>query len=147
MNSTTSEWHTAEERRKSRMVVLGASLGTVFEWYDFFLYGSLATYFGVWFFPPENQMAGLLASLATFGAGFAVRPLGSLVFGRLRDIAGRKNTFLLTIIIMGVSTAAVGFLPTFAQIGWTAPVLLAILRLLQVLAVGGEFGGATVYIT
>ena len=146
MESTAPAAYVAEQRQASRWVVLGASLGTVFEWYDFFLYGSLATYFGIWFFPPGNQTAGLLASLATFGAGFAVRPLGSLVFGRLGDLAGRKNTFLLTIVLMGVSTAAVGVLPTFDHIGWTAPVLLVALRLIQGLAVGGEFGGATVYI-
>jgi MFS family permease len=146
MDSTAPARYAAEEAHASRWVVLGASLGTVFEWYDFFLYGSLATYFGIWFFPPGNQTAGLLASLATFGAGFAVRPLGSLVFGRLGDMAGRKNTFLLTIILMGVSTAAVGVLPTFEHIGWTAPILLVALRLIQGLAVGGEFGGATVYI-
>jgi MFS family permease len=146
MDSTAPARYIAEERHASRWVVLGASLGTIFEWYDFFLYGSLATYFGVWFFPPGNQTAGLLASLATFGAGFAVRPLGSLVFGRLGDMAGRKNTFLMTIILMGVSTAAVGALPNFSHIGWAAPVLLVTLRLIQGLAVGGEFGGATVYI-
>ncbi|MFM0702724.1 MFS transporter [Paraburkholderia sediminicola] len=146
MNSTAIARDATEERHASRWVVLGASLGTAFEWYDFFLYGSLATYFGIWFFPPDNQTAGLLASLARFGAGFAVRPLGSLAFGRLGDMAGRKNTFLLTIILMGLSTAAVGVLPTFAHIGWAAPVLLVTLRLVQGLAVGGEFGGATVYI-
>lgn len=146
MSATVITQYAADERATSRWVVLGASLGTVFEWYDFFLYGSLATYFGIWFFPPGNQTAGLLASLATFGAGFAVRPLGSLVFGRLGDMAGRKNTFLLTIILMGLSTAAVGVLPTFEHIGWAAPVLLVALRLVQGLALGGEFGGATVYV-
>ncbi len=127
-------------------VVIAASLGTVFEYYDFLLYGSLAAFFGALFFPPGNDTAALLGSLATFGAGFAVRPLGALVFGRLGDRAGRKRTFLITITLMGLSTALVGVLPTFAQIGWWAPVLLVTLRLMQGLALGGEFGGAALYI-
>jgi MFS family permease len=127
-------------------IVVAASLGTVFEYYDFLLYGSLATFFGGLFFPPGNETAGLLASLATFGAGFAVRPLGALVFGRFGDRVGRKATFLVTIILMGLSTALVGVLPTFAAIGWWAPVLLVSLRLLQGFAIGGEFGGAALYI-
>lgn len=129
-----------------RRVVTAASLGTVFEYYDFLLYGSLAAFFGVLFFPPGNETAGLLASLATFGAGFAIRPLGALVFGRLGDRVGRKQTFLITIVLMGVSTALVGVLPTFETIGWWAPALLVLLRLLQGLALGGEFGGAALYI-
>ena len=127
-------------------VVLAASTGTVFEYYDFMLYGTLATFFGALFFPPGNDTATLLASLATFGAGFAVRPLGALVFGRLGDRVGRKRTFLITIMLMGASTALVGVLPTFATIGWWAPALLVSLRLIQGLALGGEFGGAAVYI-
>lgn len=127
-------------------VVGAASLGTVFEYYDFLLYGSLAAFFGVLFFPPGNETAGLLASLATFGAGFAIRPLGALVFGRLGDRVGRKQTFLITIVLMGLSTALVGVLPTFETIGWWAPALLVMLRLVQGLALGGEYGGAAVYI-
>jgi MFS family permease len=127
-------------------VVLAASTGTVFEYYDFMLYGTLATFFGSLFFPPGNDTAALLASLATFGAGFAVRPLGALVFGRLGDRVGRKRTFLVTILLMGASTALVGVLPTFEAIGWWAPALLVTLRLIQGLALGGEFGGAAVYI-
>jgi MFS family permease len=129
-----------------KRVVTAASLGTVFEYYDFLLYGSLAAFFGVLFFPPGNETAGLLASLATFGAGFAIRPLGALLFGRLGDRVGRKQTFLITIVLMGVSTALVGVLPTFETIGWWAPALLVLLRLLQGLALGGEFGGAALYI-
>lgn len=127
-------------------VVLAASTGTVFEYYDFMLYGTLATFFGALFFPAGNDTAALLASLATFGAGFAVRPLGALIFGRLGDRVGRKRTFLITIVLMGASTALVGVLPTFESIGWWAPALLVSLRLIQGLALGGEFGGAAVYI-
>ena len=127
-------------------IVIAASLGTVFEYYDFMLYGSLATFFGSLFFPPGNSTAALLGSLATFGAGFAVRPLGALLFGRLGDRAGRKQTFLITITLMGLATASIGLLPTFAQVGWWAPVLLVTLRLVQGLALGGEFGGAALYI-
>ena len=105
----------------TRRVVLAAALGTVFEWYDFFIYGSLAAFFGVLFFPPGNETAAFLASLATFGAGFVLRPFGALVFGRLGDVVGRKRTFLITMLIMGVATAVVGLLPTFAQIGWCLP--------------------------
>jgi len=127
-------------------VVVAASTGTVFEYYDFMLYGSLATFFGALFFPPGNSTAALLASLATFGAGFAVRPLGAMLFGRLGDRVGRKKTFLITIVLMGLSTALVGVLPTFESIGWWAPALLVLLRLIQGLALGGEFGGAALYI-
>jgi len=129
-----------------RTVVLAASTGTVFEYYDFLLYGTLATFFGSLFFPPGNDTAALLGSLATFGAGFAVRPLGALIFGRLGDRVGRKRTFLITIVLMGASTALVGVLPTFESIGWWAPALLVSLRLVQGLALGGEFGGAAIYI-
>lgn len=127
-------------------VVIAASTGTVFEYYDFLLYGSLATFFGALFFPPGNETAALLASLATFGAGFAIRPLGALIFGRLGDRVGRKKTFLITIILMGLSTALVGVLPDFETIGWWAPALLVTLRLIQGLALGGEYGGAAIYI-
>jgi predicted MFS family arabinose efflux permease len=127
-------------------VVLAASTGTVFEYYDFLLYGSLVTFFGALFFPPGNETAALLASLAAFGAGFAIRPLGALIFGRLGDRVGRKRTFLVTIVLMGLTTALVGVLPTYETIGWWAPALLVLLRLLQGLALGGEFGGAAIYI-
>jgi len=129
-----------------RLVVVAASLGTVFEWYDFFLYGSLAVFFSTLFYPSGNETAAFLASLATFGAGFAVRPLGALVFGALGDLIGRKRTFLITMVIMGLSTVFVGLLPTYAQIGVWAPVLLVAMRLAQGLAVGGEYGGAATYV-
>ena len=127
-------------------VILAASVGTLFEWYDFYLYGSLAIFFGDLFFPPGNDRAALLASLATFGAGFGVRPLGALVFGRIGDLVGRKYTFLITMVTMGLSTALIGFLPTYASVGLLAPVLLVALRLLQGLALGGEYGGAATYV-
>src|SRR5262245_2349962 len=104
-----------------RRILLASSLGTLFEWYDFYLYGSLAFFFGAHFFPPGNERAALLASLATFGAGFGVRPLGALVFGRVGDLVGRKYAFLVTIVTMGLSTALIGFLPTYASIGLWAP--------------------------
>ena len=137
---------TAKPSTPMSRVVVAASTGTVFEYYDFFLYGSLITFFGALFFPPGNETAALLASLAAFGAGFAIRPLGALVFGRLGDRVGRKRTFLVTIVLMGASTALVGLIPTFEVIGWWAPALLVALRLVQGLALGGEFGGAAIYI-
>jgi len=127
-------------------VILASSLGTLFEWYDFYLYGSLAVFFGELFFPPGNERAALLASLATFGAGFGVRPLGAVVFGRIGDLIGRKYTFLVTIVTMGLSTALIGFLPTYASVGLAAPVALVALRLAQGLALGGEYGGAATYV-
>jgi len=127
-------------------VVVASSAGTVFEFYDFFLYGSLITFFGALFFPPGNETAALLASLGAFGAGFAIRPLGALLFGRLGDRVGRKQTFLITIVLMGLSTAFVGLIPTFEVIGWWAPTLLVGLRLIQGLALGGEYGGAAIYV-
>jgi len=127
--------------------VIGASAaGTIIEWYDFYLYGVLAAFFSTQFFPKGNNEAALLASLATFGAGFAVRPFGAAVFGRIGDIVGRKFTFLVTITVMGVSTALVGVLPTYAQIGILAPIILVLLRLAQGLALGGEYGGAAIYV-
>jgi MFS family permease len=127
-------------------VILAASLGTLFEWYDFFLYGSLAVFFGGLFFAKGNETAQLLASLATFGAGFGVRPLGALVFGHLGDLIGRKYTFLVTMTAMGLSTALIGVLPTYATFGLGATTLLVILRLIQGLALGGEYGGAATYV-
>jgi MFS family permease len=127
--------------------VIGASAaGTIIEWYDFYLYGVLAAFFSTQFFPKGNDTAALLASLATFGAGFAVRPFGAAVFGRIGDIVGRKFTFLVTITVMGISTALVGVLPTYGQIGILAPIILVLLRLAQGLALGGEYGGAAIYV-
>jgi len=131
-----------EEKR----VIFASSLGTVFEWYDFYLYAVLAPFFAALFFPPGNQTAALLSAFATYAAGFLVRPFGALVFGRVGDLVGRKYTFLITIVVMGASTFAVGLLPTFETIGWFAPVLLVTLRLLQGLALGGEYGGAATYV-
>ena len=136
----------AIERPLLRRVILASSLGTLFEWYDFYLYGSLAVFFGGLFFPRGNETAALLASLATFGAGFGVRPLGAIVFGHVGDLVGRKYTFLVTMFTMGVSTALIGFLPTYDRIGLTATVLLVLLRLVQGLALGGEYGGAATYV-
>ncbi len=129
-----------------RRVIFAASLGTLFEWYDFYLYGSLAVFFGGLFFPKGNDTAQLLASLATFGAGFGVRPLGAIVFGHLGDMIGRKYTFLVTMATMGLSTALVGLLPTFATAGLASTALLVFLRLAQGLALGGEYGGAATYV-
>ncbi len=131
---------------KIPFVITASAAGTAIEWYDFYLYGVLATFFSTQFFPSGDSTAALLSSLATFGAGFAVRPFGAAFFGRIGDIVGRKFTFLVTITLMGLSTAAVGLLPTFAQIGYVAPLLLLILRLLQGLALGGEYGGAAIYV-
>ncbi|HEX2035407.1 MAG TPA: MFS transporter, partial [Chloroflexota bacterium] len=127
-------------------VILASSAGTVIEWYDFYLYGTLAAFAGTLFFPPGNPQAAFLASLATFGAGFAVRPFGAVVFGRVGDLIGRKYAFLLTLVIMGLGTTVIGLMPTYAQIGILAPVILVLLRLLQGLALGGEYGGAATYI-
>lgn len=132
--------------KEQRLVVAAASLGTVFEWYDFFVYGTLAALLGTLFFPAGNEAAAFLLSLATFGAGFFVRPFGALFFGALGDIVGRKYTFLITILLMGIATAGIGLLPTFNDIGITAAILLLILRLAQGLAIGGEYGGAATYV-
>jgi MFS family permease len=130
-----------------RKVVLAACFGTFLEWYDFLTFASLATYFSVLFFPPENPTAALLMSLATFGVGMVVRPLGSALFGSLADKFGRRPIFIATISLMGATTFLVGMLPTYSQIGIFAPLLLLLLRLLQGFAVGGEIGGVAVYLT
>ncbi len=132
--------------KEEKFVIFASSLGTVFEWYDFFLYATLAPFFAALFFPPGNEMAALMSAFATYAAGFLVRPFGALVFGRIGDLAGRKYAFLVTIIVMGAATFAVGLLPTFSAIGWWAPVLLVSLRLMQGLALGGEYGGAATYV-
>jgi MFS family permease len=131
---------------RDRLVIFASALGTVFEWYDFFLYGILATLLGQLFFPTDNPTASNLASLVAFGIGFGVRPLGAVIFGILGDKVGRKYTFLITITLMGLATAAIGLLPTYAQAGYWAPVLLLTLRCLQGLALGGEYGGAAIYV-
>src|SRR5256712_3030851 len=129
-----------------KFVIFASSLGTVFEWYDFYLYATLAPFFAAVFFPPGNATAALLSAFATYAAGFLVRPFGALVFGRIGDLVGRKYTFLITIVVMGSSTALVGFLPTYPRIGILAPILLVSLRLAQGLALGGEYGGAATYV-
>ena len=144
--STPSAAADAALDRKHKLVVFASSLGTVFEWYDFYIYGTLAAFFGKLFFPPGNETAGFLSSLALFGVGFSVRPFGALFFGRIGDLIGRKYTFLVTIIVMGLATALVGVLPTYASIGFWAPVILVVLRLAQGLALGGEYGGAATYV-
>jgi MFS family permease len=140
--STRGVGMTSEER----FVVFASSLGTVFEWYDFYLYAILAPFFASVFFPPGNATAALLSAFATYAAGFLVRPFGALVFGRIGDLVGRKYTFLVTIMVMGTATFLVGLLPTFNSVGWFAPVLLVTLRLCQGLALGGEYGGAATYV-
>jgi MFS family permease len=132
--------------QEERKVIFASSLGTVFEWYDFYLYATLAPFFAGLFFPKGNDTAALLSAFATYAAGFLVRPFGALFFGRLGDLVGRKYTFMLTIIVMGVSTVGVGLLPTYAKWGIVAPILLLTLRLLQGLALGGEYGGAATYV-
>src|SRR3954464_5272583 len=132
----------ASERR----VIIASSVGTIFEWYDFYLYAILAPFFASLFFPPGNQTAALLGAFGAYAAGFLVRPFGALIFGRVGDLVGRKYTFLVTIVTMGLSTVLVGFLPTYATIGFAAPLILVLLRLAQGLALGGEYGGAATYV-
>ncbi|MBB4865617.1 MFS family permease [Pseudomonas nitritireducens] len=132
--------------KEERKVIFASSLGTVFEWYDFYLYGSLAAIIAKHFFAGVNETTAFIFALLAFAAGFAVRPFGAIVFGRLGDMIGRKHTFLITIVIMGVSTAVVGLLPAYATIGVAAPIILITLRLLQGLALGGEYGGAATYV-
>ncbi|MGA0085674.1 MAG: MFS transporter [Steroidobacteraceae bacterium] len=132
--------------RRHRRVIFASSLGTVFEWYDFYLYGALSAIISRQFFAGVDETTGFIFALLAFAAGFFVRPFGALVFGRLGDLVGRKHTFLITIILMGVSTALVGVLPNYATIGVAAPIILIVLRLLQGLALGGEYGGAAVYV-
>jgi Sugar (and other) transporter len=132
--------------KEERLVIVASSLGTVFEWYDFYLYGSLAAIISKHFFVAVNETTSFIFALLAFSAGFFVRPFGALVFGRLGDMIGRKYTFLITIMIMGLATTVVGFLPTYATIGILAPVILLALRLLQGLALGGEYGGAATYV-
>jgi MFS family permease len=130
----------ANEVQSIRKIITAASVGTLIEWYDFYIFGSLATVIASQFFPKTNPTAALLSTLATFAAGFIVRPFGALVFGRLGDLIGRKYTFLLTLIIMGSSTFAIGLVPGYQTIGFAAPIIVLILRLMQGLALGGEYG-------
>src|ERR1017187_9681712 len=136
-----AQTNTQDFQPEEKRVIFASSLGTVFEWYDFYLYAILAPFFAALFFPKGNDTAALLSAFATYAAGFLVRPFGALVFGRIGDLVGRKYTFLVTIAIMGFSTFAVGLTPGYETIGWMAPVILIALRLLQGLALGGEYGG------
>jgi MFS family permease len=140
--SGRSSGMTSEEK----LVIFASSLGTIFEWYDFYLYAVLAPFFAALFFPAGNATAALLSAFAAYAAGFLVRPFGALIFGRIGDLVGRKYTFLVTIVVMGAATFLTGLLPTFAQIGWLAAILLVGLRLAQGLALGGEYGGAATYV-
>ncbi len=134
------------DAKRDRLVILASTLGTVFEWYDFFIYGTLAGIVAGHFFPSDNPAVSFLIFLASFGVGFGMRPLGAVFFGVLGDRLGRKYTFLVTIALMGVATAAVGVLPTYESIGVAAPILLVLCRVLQGLALGGEYGGAAIYV-
>lgn len=127
-------------------IIAASSAGTLIEWYDFYIFGSLATIIATSFFPKGNETVALMSTLATFATGFIVRPFGALVFGRIGDLVGRKYAFLVTLLIMGGATTAIGFLPTYEQVGVLAPILLVALRLLQGLALGGEYGGAATYV-
>ncbi len=132
--------------KDEKFVIFASSLGTIFEWYDFYLYAVLAPFFAALFFPAGNDTAALLSAFATYAAGFLVRPFGAVIFGRIGDLVGRKYTFLVTIMVMGSATFLVGVLPTYAAVGWLAPILLVTLRLCQGLALGGEYGGAATYV-
>ena len=127
-------------------VIAASAVGTMIEWYDFYIFGSLATVISPLFYPPGNDTLALIAYLSTFAVGFVVRPFGALFFGRIGDLVGRKYAFLVTLLIMGGATALIGFLPTYATIGIAAPIILLVIRILQGLALGGEYGGAAVYV-
>src|SRR5689334_25341955 len=129
-----------------RTIIAASSVGTMIEWYDFYIFGMLSTTISTQFFPKDNPTAALLSTLAIFAAGFIVRPFGALVFGRIGDMIGRKYTFLLTLILMGGTTFLIGCIPSYASIGGWAPFLVLMLRLLQGLALGGEYGGAATYV-
>src|SRR5438067_2247489 len=127
-------------------VILASAAGTMIEWYDFFIFGSLVAVLSLKFYPPGNDVFAYLAYLATFAVAFVVRPFGALFFGRIGDIVGRKHAFVATLSIMGIATALIGMLPTFKTAGWLAPITLIFIRMLQGMAVGGEYGGAAVYV-
>jgi MFS family permease len=144
MTNTTDQPTTAH--RGLMGVILASSVGTLIEWYDFYIYGTLTPYIAQQFFPSDSEVASYLAALGSFAAGFIVRPFGALIFGRLGDLIGRKYTFLVTLLLMGISTFAIGLVPSYAKIGMAAPVIILLLRLLQGLALGGEYGGAATYV-
>src|SRR5882757_5482654 len=144
--ANNSYFNRMNETNTIRKVIAASSVGTMIEWYDFYIFGMLAKTISTQFFPEGNSTAALLSTLAIFAAGFIVRPFGALVFGRLGDLIGRKYTFLLTLVLMGGSTFLIGCVPAYATIGGWAPVLVLLLRLLQGLALGGEYGGAATYV-
>ncbi|GAB3694722.1 MFS transporter [Spirosoma flavus] len=146
MTGSKARAHQAVSNRTLFSVISASSVGTLIEWYDFYIFGSLAAILSSQFFPKDNPTAALLSTLATFAAGFVVRPFGALVFGRLGDLVGRKYTFLVTLVLMGGSTFAIGLIPGYATIGFWAPLLVLLLRLIQGLALGGEYGGAATYV-
>src|SRR5688500_15096692 len=137
---------TREEKSKLWFVITASSVGTLIEWYDFYIFGSLATILSTQFFPQGSPTVAFLSTLAAFAAGFIVRPFGAIVFGRLGDLVGRKYTFMVTLVLMGGSTFAIGLVPGYATLGIFAPIIVLILRLLQGLALGGEYGGAATYV-
>src|SRR5687768_13647573 len=141
-SSTTDQVHSYSIWK----VITASAVGTMIEWYDFYIFGSLAVTISPLFYPEGNDTWALIAYLSTFAVGFVVRPFGALFFGRIGDLVGRKYAFLVTLLLMGGATAAVGFLPTYSQIGILAPILLLLIRVLQGLALGGEYGGAAVYV-
>ena len=144
--STTSLQNSSAGDYKIRNVIAASAVGTMIEWYDFYIFGSLATVISPLFYPQGNNTLALIAYLSTFAVGFVVRPFGALFFGRIGDLVGRKYAFLVTLLIMGGATALIGFLPTYATIGMAAPIILLLIRILQGLALGGEYGGAAVYV-
>ncbi len=146
MDTTTTATENAIDLKRDLLVIVASSLGTMFEWYDFFVYATVAPVLAKLFFPAANDVASMLLTWVTFGIGFGVRPFGAALFGVLGDILGRKYTFLITITLMGVATAGLGLVPTFAQIGIAGPIALVLLRALQGLALGGEYGGAAIYV-
>src|ERR1700719_240060 len=143
---TINQPRTGGMTSEERLVIFASSLGTVFEWYDFYIYGTLAAILAKQFFSGVNATAAFIFTLLAFAAGFAVRPFGALVFGRIGDLVGRKYTFLITMTLMGLGTFLIGLLPSYASVGITAPILLIGLRLVQGLALGGEYGGAATYV-
>ena len=146
MASQTFTRPAADPRNPLSQVILGSATGTMIEWYDFYIFGSLTAVLSLKFYPPGNDTFALIAYLATFAVGFLVRPFGALFFGRIGDLVGRRIAFIITLTIMGASTASIGLLPTFKTAGWLAPIALILIRVLQGLALGGEYGGAAVYV-
>lgn len=145
-DSTAPVLSEREEKKKLWTVISASSAGTLIEWYDFYIFGALATIISKKFFPAGNEFVALLSTLATFAVGFVVRPFGALVFGRVGDVVGRKYAFLVTLIMMGLATFLIGVIPEYSQIGVAAPILMLILRIIQGLALGGEYGGAATYV-